>query len=319
MKEKICTILVTFNREKLLKECVLALQKQSKKPDCILVVNNSSTDGTLEMLKEFNVQILNLNENTGSSGGFHNGIKWAFERKFDWVWLMDDDGLPVESTLQKLLDAKENQSDGKIFNSLVRDKENPSKIAFGYNWKLNLFYKKEEVKFFENVVDLKKVISDNILDGFPQFFNSSLIHRDAIKKIGYPIHNLFIRGDEVEYAFRAQKNGFKTYTVFDSIFYHPNPTIKKMNFWGLSFQYEPMQSWKHYYAMRNLIIIDRLYGDKFQIFIRILKIIIKEFLIEVKSKEPLRAKFHKISTTLKAVFNGLRFPINHSSPSQSLL
>ena len=50
-KDKVVAAVVTFNRLELLKQSINALRNQSKKPDAILVVNNSSTDGTGEWLE----------------------------------------------------------------------------------------------------------------------------------------------------------------------------------------------------------------------------------------------------------------------------
>ena len=38
--------------------------------------------------------LITLPENMGGAGGFHEGIKYAFEHGFDYIWLMDDDGVP---------------------------------------------------------------------------------------------------------------------------------------------------------------------------------------------------------------------------------
>ena len=48
---KICTVIVTYNRYELLKECLDSLLNQTYKTD-ILVVNNASTDGTDIKIKE---------------------------------------------------------------------------------------------------------------------------------------------------------------------------------------------------------------------------------------------------------------------------
>ncbi|MER3603731.1 MAG: hypothetical protein C4298_08345, partial [Thermus sp.] len=89
MSERVCAVVVTYNRKELLRECLETLRGQTRKVDHILVVDNASTDGTEEVLRaEFpEVEVLRLPENQGSSGGFHEGMKRAYEEGFDWLWL----------------------------------------------------------------------------------------------------------------------------------------------------------------------------------------------------------------------------------------
>ena len=91
--QRVCAIVVTFNRKQLLRECLHSILAQTRLPDAILVVDNASTDGTPALLaEEFpNLCVLRMADNRGGSAGFHAGMRWAFERGFDWFWVMDDD------------------------------------------------------------------------------------------------------------------------------------------------------------------------------------------------------------------------------------
>ena len=51
-KEKIAAVVVTYNRKDLLKECLDALLNQTRPLDSIILIDNASTDGTPEFLKE---------------------------------------------------------------------------------------------------------------------------------------------------------------------------------------------------------------------------------------------------------------------------
>ena len=57
-KLKTVAIIVTHNRSKLLKRCLLKLKKQTEKVDNILVVNNGSTDNTQSILKELEIEYI---------------------------------------------------------------------------------------------------------------------------------------------------------------------------------------------------------------------------------------------------------------------
>jgi len=72
--EKIMIVVVTYNRKHLLKKSIRSLLAQSRLSDEIIVVDNASTDGTEEMLRdEFPnnplLQYLNLKCNLGGAEG----------------------------------------------------------------------------------------------------------------------------------------------------------------------------------------------------------------------------------------------------------
>ncbi|MBK6634329.1 MAG: glycosyltransferase [Chitinophagaceae bacterium] len=75
--EKVIAVVVTYNREALLSECITALRNQSRPLDAILIVNNGSTDGTETWLNQQNDLFFINQQNVGSSGGFSAGINWA--------------------------------------------------------------------------------------------------------------------------------------------------------------------------------------------------------------------------------------------------
>ena len=60
------------------------------------------TDNTAEILSSTGLDHINQN-NLGSAGGWNSGIKYALKNKFDYVWLMDDDGYPDQDALKILL------------------------------------------------------------------------------------------------------------------------------------------------------------------------------------------------------------------------
>jgi GT2 family glycosyltransferase len=78
---KIAAVIATYNRKKLLRECLQALLSQTRQLDEIIVVDGNSTDGTnLMMESEFpHVTYIRLNKNIGASGHFHEGMKLAYK------------------------------------------------------------------------------------------------------------------------------------------------------------------------------------------------------------------------------------------------
>ena len=83
---KIGVVLVTYNRLEKLKIALKSYEEQTVLPKYILVVNNNSNDGTKEYLENWAKDnskiekiVVNLDKNTGGSGGFYEGLKNSLE------------------------------------------------------------------------------------------------------------------------------------------------------------------------------------------------------------------------------------------------
>ena len=169
---KIAAVVVTYNRIILLKECIKVLRHQTRRLDEIIVVNNSSTDGTLEWLNLQKDLKTITQENSGSAGGQHPGIKIAYENGYDWIWCMDDDCFPEVNALEKLCEFIPNNSD--VLNSLVVSNLDHSLLSFG-------LYDNEIKKFLIYYSDAKtKVIINNA-----NFFNGTLISNKVVREVGF--------------------------------------------------------------------------------------------------------------------------------------
>ncbi len=208
--KKIAAIVVTYNRCELLKECINAL-RNSTVPVDILVVDNASTDDTAEAVQTFlpagGISYFNTQENIGGAGGFHFGIKKAYELEFDYFWLMDDDTIVQPDTLELLLEA-----DGKL------------KGEYGFLSSLALW--KDGTDCFMNYHTIardwngeKNRLRDGILKVESATFVSFFVKREVVQQIGLPIKEYFIWGDDTEYSGRIAAE-YPCYLVSDSYVIH---------------------------------------------------------------------------------------------------
>lgn len=245
-KEKIATNIVTYNRKDLLKECLNALLAQTRKPNSIIIVDNNSNDGTKEMLeKEFLenpiFDYVRLSENTGSAGGQYTGIKRAYKKGFDWVWIMDDDALPKLNALEELVLAK---------NFLTSNNESFSFLCSNVFWldglpsKMNIppIDKKDFSRYQYLQKSLIKVKSASFVGAF--------FSRDIIKRVGLPIKEFFIWGDDVEYTARMARYSTGVLVGKSKIIHKTkeNYAVDYKNF-------KKNEIWKYKYDMRNTVYI----------------------------------------------------------------
>ena len=196
----VLAVVVTFNRLDELKVCVAALKSQSYESLNILVVNNGSTDGTKEWLtQQSNVIVINQ-ENLGGAGGFYTGMKYMYDNGYEWLVMMDDDGIPDKNEIKNLIQSYDKvvSAVGKevILNALVADKDDKDYTAFLWargSRRTTKITELQKEQFFNDIHP----------------FNGTLVKRSVIEKIGMIKKEMFIWGDEKEYMARAIHNGIK--------------------------------------------------------------------------------------------------------------
>ena len=101
----IAAVVVTYNRKKLLKECIEALKASTRKVD-VIIIDNNSTDGTREYIADLvgkDVIYKRLKKNLGGAGGFSAGMKYAVKKGYEYIWIMDDDTIVKEDSLEQLM------------------------------------------------------------------------------------------------------------------------------------------------------------------------------------------------------------------------
>lgn len=241
---RILAVIVTHNRCGLLGRCIDHLQAQSRPPDTILVINNASTDGTLEMLQQRGIQFI-TQENVGSAGGWYCGIQHAIDQNYDAVWLMDDDGFPDAEALTALeLSLKPGVA---CASSVVVREDDPTRFVFPFPV---LDAADMPIIFglprkFAMLDDLRRAATDGIYP-FAHLFNGALVSMKAVRQIGNVDRDYFIYGDEVDYFFRLRKAG-AVISVLSARHYHPDVSKRS---------YSPT---KVYYYVKNSLVLNARY------------------------------------------------------------
>jgi len=219
---RISIVILTCNRNQILIELLQDLRRQTFTDFEIIVVDNNSSDNTLQVLADrfSSVKVISLKENTGC-GGRNAGIKAA---KGEIIVTLDDDILLKDNDALQKLQKIFQENRGDVVNFLVLDYYTQKLAAF--NWyhpkKMEDFYDKEfETDYIsEGAVAFKKIIFDNV---------------------GYYYADYFLGHEGIDLAYRILDNEFKIIYSPDIIVLHKHVKAQRTSWRGT------------YYDTRNYI------------------------------------------------------------------
>lgn len=262
---EIGVLLVTYNRLEKLKIALERYENQTVLPKYILVVNNSSTDGTKEFLNSWKNKkcttekyVINTNENIGGSGGFYTGFEKAIHFNADWIWVSDDDAYPYYDALEKCkMYVKNSENKGNIA-AVCGQVINKNKIDISHRRRIN----KGLFKITEKKISAEEYkMSSFQLDLFS--YVGTMINKEYLKKCGLPEKEYFIYYDDTEHSYRLSEYG-KIICIPEVKVSHDFEENNKNNI-----------TWKKYYAIRNRLLFFKKHFHKRYFYIAYLNKIIQ--------------------------------------------
>jgi GT2 family glycosyltransferase len=248
-RETVAVVVVTYNRADLLGRTLDGLAAQTYEPDAVIVVDNASEDHTRAVLdahRGLHLQRIHLPENTGGAGGFCAGVESAYDQGFDRIWLMDDDVVPAPDCLAVLMAqddafvmAVREDTHGRLVEKAATD--------FDLTHARSIRAKRSTVEtdFGDRHAMPERVELHNIA------FEGPLFRREVVDAIGLPDSSFFIFYDDVDFALRARRAGYRIWAVRDAVL------VRQLDF----SQQHDLAGWKGYYMYRNMFAVHFRYGE----------------------------------------------------------
>ena len=243
---KVTVIIPNYNGLKFMEPCFAALERQNYRDFDILVVDNASTDGTAQALKQMPSPRLfyrNTGENLGGAGGFHFGMRWAVEEGYDYVWIMDDDSLPQPRALAELWAAHE-QLNGEYGWLSSRCLWTDGELC-----PMNV----QRVTPYKDLAEPVQKLAPVQMASFVSLF----LKASVIETVGLPLRQFFIWTDDWEYTRRISRM-LPCYAVWGSTVVH---AMKSKTIVNIATD-APERMFRYRYFYRNDVYLYRREGLK---------------------------------------------------------
>lgn len=205
----ILTIIVTYNGEKYIEDCLASLQSQTHQTD-ILVVDNDSVDQTCEIIEKNypQVKVLKLGYNSGFAHANNVGIQYAMEQGYEYVLLINEDTVADQYLIQELLRYADNKT--AVIPQIYM---NGSKTKVWYAAGKLDFEKCRAINCQENLKN--KVTEVTFMTGCCMF-----IHMDVLREVGLFDEKFFMYYEDTDLSLRMYKHQIRMLYVPDTYVWH---------------------------------------------------------------------------------------------------
>ena len=229
MTKKLTIIVVSFNTNKLLLECIKSVYSTINKTDFeIIVVDNASSDGSVEMVRSTfpHVKIIANATNTGFSAANNQAVRVSTGK---YVLLLNSDTLLNDGAIDTLVDFMNDHPEAAAVG--------PKVLNFDGSLQSKGFYFPSVLWTFVTLFRVNKVLTEHKMRKlFPRFCWGEddikqvdwvsgccfLMSKKAIDKIGMLSEEFFMYSEEVEWCYRAYKYDFKVWYLPIAQIFHLN-------------------------------------------------------------------------------------------------
>jgi GT2 family glycosyltransferase len=209
----VTVIIVNWNSGYWLQQCLTQLAKQSLQPACVLIIDNASTDGSIEFALTIpGVTIHKLGKNLGFAAANNLALEAC---NTEFVALLNPDAFPEPNWLEHLLAKAESSPDFAAFGSL--------QMAYGLDGVVD---GAGDIYHCSGLVWRHGYGRDHsALNGISgEIFSpcacAALYRREALQTIGGFDEDYFCYVEDVDLGFRLRLAGHKAMYVPDAVVYH---------------------------------------------------------------------------------------------------
>ena len=243
----VAIIILTWNNSEITVGCLQTLRKLAYPRFWIAVVDNNSSDGTVDVVrKQFPECTLITNpQNLGFAGGANIGIRHAIRDGAEFVLLLNNDTVVPVNLIDILVDRAESQLETGIFMPRISKSSGDQAewfIGSRQHW-LTLDARDFSASGMRNTADLQ----DNQVDFL--FGTAMFIRANVFEKIGLFDEDYFLYYEDMDFCNRARRAGYQLRVVHEITVKHQISASTKVQ-----------ESFRDYHKARSSVIYYRKQG-----------------------------------------------------------
>lgn len=239
--KQIGIVICNYNKKNDALACIRSILESKFQDYDIYVVDNASTDGSAEAIRNAygeQVTLLVNQENLGGSGGFNTGLRAAFQKGYPYLMCVDNDALLDENAVGNLLAFLQEHPETGIAAAKIYHREAPDYVQ--------QFGQKIDFENFCTDVTYLNAYEDGSM---PEYVYTDavaacalMIRRSVIEKIGFMTEENFLYWDDTEWCYLCNRAGWKVASVGNAMALHAMGAKKELE-----------NTFPTYYAWRNWI------------------------------------------------------------------
>ncbi|MFH0814749.1 MAG: glycosyltransferase family 2 protein [Candidatus Falkowbacteria bacterium] len=303
---KLAVNLVTWNGERFLKSCLDSLEAQTFKDFSLLIIDNGSTDKTIDFLKENypQIRVVRHEDNVGFAKAHNQAIHWT---KSEYVLCLNQDIVLEPKCLEQLVQFMENHKEAGVATPKLLRLQNDEKTNYIDSVGLRIFknYKVEDIA--QGELDNGKYEIDEEVFGFSGA--CPILRREALEDVRYEKEffdeDFFSYQEDIDLSLRMRMRGWQIWRVGRAIAYHARTAReKRRRSWLETLKHRRSKSnLVNFYSYRNHLYLLNKNFVQWRFFLNVLWYEKLKFvyvlIFETKNLRAIRELFRNFSKLMK--------------------
>lgn len=210
MNKRVDVVVLNWNGWQDTLTCLSSLQKLGYVNAHLLLVDNGSTDGSIEHIRAAmpSVELLPTGANLGFGGGCNVGIRHALARGADYVWLINSDATVDAGALSALVREAEAHPEVGAVGSVLYEADQPDRVQLWGGGIVHLGLGRSQHRLTPGSIDFVSGAS-------------VLLRRTALEGVGlFDEKSFFMYWEDTDLGFRLRQGGWTLAVAQDSRVWH---------------------------------------------------------------------------------------------------